>query len=98
MTSKALLRTTGRWTSALAGLAVGAVVLAGCAASDEVVDTNDGGLLYGAPVEDWVAATADMDPVTLVWQANSANESVTGAQSVIDAAAYIEEYSGGKIT
>ncbi|NLU61898.1 C4-dicarboxylate ABC transporter substrate-binding protein [Rhodococcus sp. HNM0563] len=78
----------------------GALLLAGCAeTSSGGGDTNGGGegVAFGATMEEYQAAFADVDPIVLHTQSPSTQGSTGGA--FIDAyTSAVEEWSDGKIT
>lgn len=87
-----------RVTSVLAGVATVGLVLTGCGGAGA---EGDGAAVesvpYGASVEEFQAALADMDPVTLVYQlpVGPNNEWSTRAEEFKEK---VEEYSGDNIT
>src|SRR5690606_7906662 len=81
----------------------GLVVLAGCSSGGNAGDGPAGegplheGLPWGSSAEEFAAAVADMDKVTLTIQSSAPSASSTRAWSTIQFKNRVEEYSGGKI-
>lgn len=77
-----------------------AVVMVGCSSTDAVRSGMGGaakGVPYGASIEDYKAAFADVTPIKLYMQSSSPAGSVNG-KPYEDYAAALTEWSGGKIT
>lgn len=86
------------WMGAAALAAAAAVTAAGCAPTDSAGGGGEGRAVeYGAPKEEYAAALADMEPVTLVMQSTAPKGAATGRRFEEYAAA-VEEWSDGKIT
>lgn len=86
-----------RGRTSLIGLAVVGLAVAGCTTADDGGDASVGeGVAFGASIEEYRAAFADVDPITLRFQIESPENSLNavGRQSYGDA---LEEWSGGKI-
>lgn len=85
-------------TRALAGAAAAGLLLAGCGTSGASDDPATGkGVSYGASIEEYQAAFADVDPITIRVQADGPEDSPAslGRQAWMDA---VEKWSDGKIT
>lgn len=81
-------------------LLAGVLVLSACAEPGTTTQTGTGtgaGVEYGASKEDYQAALADIDPITINAQSPSPKGSLTGAkfEGYMQA---VEDWSGGKIT
>ncbi|GAA1541268.1 hypothetical protein [Nocardioides humi] len=74
-----------------------ALVLSGCAEQEGEQKGGGVGLAIGATKEDFVAALADMSPVTLRLQSTAPQGAATGRRFE-DYAKAVEDWSGGKIT
>ncbi|WP_243597633.1 TRAP transporter substrate-binding protein DctP [Thermobifida halotolerans] len=92
-------RSGGRALRAAALLSAMALVATGCAESGGSGGGGGGGrsVDYGATKEEYAAALADMEPVTLTMQSTAPKGAATGRRFEEYAAA-VEEWSGGKIT
>lgn len=93
--------TTGvhrRGLRGMAGFALAATVLAGCAESSGTSSDADGaGVEFGASIEQYREAFADVEPVTLHVQSPSA-KGASGGQHIENYAKAVSEWSDGKVT
>lgn len=80
-------------------LAVPALALAGCSKAEQTNEVGSGdGVAVGASMEEYHEALAEMEPVNLTFQVQSANELSAAGQRDAAVAEAIEEWSAGKIT
>lgn len=89
-------------TATVASAAVLTLALASCSSTPDTTNaggsqTGGEGVAYGASLEEWQAAFADVDPIALRFQTSGPEGSLAnlGLQEYGDA---LEEYSDGKIT
>ena len=90
---------TRKMTGALAMCAVAALSLSACGGLNTATASGGGeGIDPGATKEEYIAAFAEMEPVTLDFQFSSTTTTSFSGQRDIEWAESIEEWSGGKVT
>lgn len=94
------MRSVTRRKTAAVSVALFAVMLSGCGsegAPEPGAPAEGGGVAYGATIEEYHAAFADVDPVTLKYQFTAGIGSEVNApyEEYLDA---VEEWSDGKVT
>ncbi|MGM7672202.1 TRAP transporter substrate-binding protein DctP [Microbacterium sp. A93] len=78
---------------------VAALVLSGCSRADTVGSQVEGDSVpWGASAEDYQAALAEMEPVTLTFQTITPSAASITGPNYLAFAEMVEEYSGGKIS
>ncbi|MGO1183301.1 MAG: TRAP transporter substrate-binding protein DctP [Micrococcaceae bacterium] len=87
---------TGLMMTAL--VASGSLLLAGCGGDSVGAGSDEAGFDFEASQEEIDQVLADLDPVTLVYQANATSPSSVVGQAGVMVKEAIEERSGGKIS
>lgn len=84
----------------VSGGAALAVILSGCSTTDDEGGSagSASSVLWGASAAEYAAALADMDPVTLVWDAGEVAPAAANYSQSLEVVEFITEASGGKIT